>query len=164
MSRRLVVVRHAKAEDPGLSTDDHARPLTERGRRDARAAGSQLALIGVAPRRALVSDAARTRQTWLEMAHELGDAEVIVAPRLYHAELSTFVAVLDDEPDDAHTVLVVGHNPGLEELVRYLAQQVVALSTATALVLEAESGPDWPQAIRRRDWRVAHVLRPIASP
>ena len=125
-SPRLLVVRHAKADHPeGVA--DHERALTERGERDARALGSWLAEERFVPDVVVVSTAVRARRTWELAAEVLGtevdgtDPEVHVERRVYEADADTLLAVLREVGGDAHTVALVGHEPGVSTLVRALA-------------------------------------------
>ncbi|MFF3205318.1 SixA phosphatase family protein [Streptomyces sp. NPDC002962] len=120
--RRLVVLRHAKSAWPE-GVPDHERPLAPRGLRDAPAAGRALAEAGRVPDLALCSTAARARGTW-----ELAAAEwetppppVRFDPRLYGAVVRELLEVVHETPAEVGTLLLVGHNPGLEELVLDLA-------------------------------------------
>ena len=121
-SRRLLVVRHAKAAYPdGVS--DFDRPLTERGERDAEALGTWLLRERYVPDVVLVSSAQRAARTWELVAQVLGAAstEVHVERRLYNADADTVLELLRRTGGDAHTVAVVGHEPGLSTLARTLA-------------------------------------------
>ncbi|MBL1109163.1 histidine phosphatase family protein [Streptomyces sp. 5-8] len=119
--RRLVVLRHAKSAWPE-GVEDHRRPLAPRGRRDAPAAGRALAAAGSLPDLVLCSTAVRARRTW-----ELVSAEWATPPpvhydrRLYAAGPADLLEVVREAPADVRTLLLIGHNPGLEELVRALA-------------------------------------------
>jgi phosphohistidine phosphatase len=120
---RVVVVRHAKA-DPKQHTvhPDHERPLTDRGRQDARLAGRWLAGPGPVVDRALVSTSVRTRQTWEAIAAELPDPPPAAFEEgLYHTDPDTILARLRRLPKGTATVALVGHNPGLLDLVLDLA-------------------------------------------
>jgi phosphohistidine phosphatase len=119
--RRLVVVRHAKSAWPG-GTPDHERPLAPRGLRDAPAAGRALAEAGRLPDLALCSTAVRARRTW-ELACAQWDAPppVRYEPRLYAADVPELLEVVGETPAEVGTLLLVGHNPGLQELVLELA-------------------------------------------
>lgn len=119
--RRLVVLRHAKSARPeGVA--DHERPLAPRGRADAPAAGRALAEAGCLPDLALCSTAARARRTW-ELAAAQWDTLPPVRhdPRLYAAGVPELLAVVREAPAEAGTLLLIGHNPGLEDLVLTLA-------------------------------------------
>lgn len=149
--RRLVVLRHAKSAWPG-GVDDHRRPLAPRGLRDAPAAGRALA-AGSLPDLALCSTAVRARRTW-----ELVSAEWATPPpvrydrRLYAADVADLLEVVHEVPADVRTLLLVGHNPGLEELVRALAadglddtlDRVREKFPTSAIAVLTWRGTDWP--------------------
>jgi phosphohistidine phosphatase len=117
--RRLVVVRHAKAE--GYAADDHARQLTDRGRRDAVEAGRWLAAEGIVPDHAFVSSAARAMATWQALADQLGaETEVVVDDALYSAGPEEVLEALRSAPEDAGVVCFVGHNPTAAYLAHLL--------------------------------------------
>jgi phosphohistidine phosphatase len=120
MNRRLVVLRHAKADRGQVA--DHDRPLTGRGRRDALAAGRWLADCGARPDLTICSTAARARETWALAAVELGDPVPTSYERaVYNADLDDLLGVIREVPAEVQTLLLVGHNPGLQELVLSLA-------------------------------------------
>ncbi|MEU6258141.1 histidine phosphatase family protein [Streptomyces sp. NPDC047043] len=120
--RRLVVLRHAKSDWPA-GVPDHKRPLAARGRRDAPAAGRALAEIDCLPDLALCSTAVRARQTWDLASGQWGTPPPVRHdPRLYAAEVSDLLTVVHEVPTEVETLLLVGHNPGLEELVLELAE------------------------------------------
>lgn len=123
-ARRLVIVRHAKSAWPEV--DDHSRPLAPRGRRDAPAAGRWLREARVVPDRVVCSTALRTRQTWDLVGPEL-DAEpaVVYDERLYDAGVDEVLAVVRGTPDDVRTLLVVGHNPAVQDVTLTLAGDAV---------------------------------------
>ncbi|MEU5520058.1 histidine phosphatase family protein [Streptomyces sp. NPDC047860] len=119
--RRLVVLRHAKSARPEGVTD-HERPLAPRGARDAPAAGRVLADSGCLPGLALCSTALRARRTWELAAAQWGTPPPVRHdPRLYHAGVPELLAVIHEVPAEVETLLLVGHNPGLEDLVLALA-------------------------------------------
>jgi phosphohistidine phosphatase len=120
---RLILFRHAKAEGDSPSGDDFDRPLAPRGRREARAMGEQLCALGYRPDLALVSPALRTRETWEIAEESLTGAEVRFEPSLYNAECGAIRRLAETAGEGRGTVVVVGHNPGLQELaVRLLAE------------------------------------------
>jgi phosphohistidine phosphatase len=107
--RRLVLMRHAQAED---ADDDHARALTPRGRRDARAAGRLLADRGEAPQLALVSTAARTRETWALVSAALAaQPDAWFDSTLYDGGGPVVVELLAAVEPAVRSVIVVGHDP-----------------------------------------------------
>ncbi|MFF7791743.1 histidine phosphatase family protein [Streptomyces sp. NPDC007991] len=119
--RRLVVLRHAKSAWP-LDVADHERPLAPRGRRDAPAVGRALAAADCLPDLALCSTAVRARQTWELAAAEWGTPPPVrFDRRLYAASPAGLLAVVHEVSAEVETLLLIGHNPGLEELVLALA-------------------------------------------
>lgn len=121
VNRRLVVARHAKSDWPA-GVADHDRPLGSRGRRDAEAAGRWLAEHDAGPDLVWCSTARRTRQTWEHLAAGLGgEPEVRYDHRLYDAGLGGLLDVVHDSPSAASCVLLVGHNPAVQDLVLALA-------------------------------------------
>ena len=119
--RRLLLFRHAKAErsEPGM--EDRARRLVERGRKDAAKVGSYLASHSLTPDRVVTSPSTRTQETWkfAAAAFRSPPAATVVA-RLYDATAGTILEVIKDAGPATHTLLVVGHNPGLHELAALL--------------------------------------------
>jgi len=119
--RRLVVLRHAKSAWP-TGVPDHERPLAPRGRRDAPAAGRALAEADCLPDLALCSTAVRARQTWELAAEQWGTPPPVrLDERLYGADVPELLEAVREVPDQVGTLLLIGHNPGLEELVLELA-------------------------------------------
>ncbi|MFC6064439.1 SixA phosphatase family protein [Streptomyces ochraceiscleroticus] len=118
--RRIVLLRHAKAE--WSQESDHERPLAERGRRDAPAAGRWLAGAGITPDLTLCSTALRTRETWKLAVHELPQRpRTVYEDRLYEASLGELIAVVNEVPDEVDDLLLVGHNPGMHALADALS-------------------------------------------
>lgn len=118
--RTLVLFRHAKAVRAHEAPDDKARALTGRGRREAEEAGAAMANAGLKPTLALVSTSKRTRET-AEHALAAFQLESRFEEALYHAAPE---GVWDAfESTDADSVVIVGHNPGLGELVSMLVHQ-----------------------------------------
>ncbi|HZL38719.1 MAG TPA: histidine phosphatase family protein [Pseudolabrys sp.] len=114
--RRLLLLRHAKAErsDPGMQ--DLARVLIERGHKDAAKIGVYMAGHGLRPDRVVLSPAARTQETWKYAAAAFKPQPAAMsAERLYDATPHDIIGVVQDSPASAHTLMLIGHNPGLHE-------------------------------------------------
>lgn len=118
------MLRHAKAAgEPGVN--DLHRPLTARGRRDARAAGRWLLAQRIVPDRVVCSSAERTRETWARLSAGLGGGgpgpgAVTFDRRAYDADARGLLYLVAEQPDEAGTVLTVGHNPASHQLVAEL--------------------------------------------
>ena len=108
----LVLFRHAKAE--AHREDDHSRQLASRGRADAVAAREWLTQQGIAPDRVVVSTAMRARQTW--ECGAVGQVPPVYDGRVYEATAADLLEVLRETPAGTGTVVLVGHNPGVEHL------------------------------------------------
>lgn len=130
--KTLLVLRHAKSswDQPGL--DDHDRPLNARGEADAPRMGELVRDEDLMPDLIVSSDAVRARLTAEAMAAAAGYPGTIqLDPRLYHANPAAIIDVLASEIDgDEARVMIVGHNPGLEELVRKLTGEPTDMPTA----------------------------------
>jgi phosphohistidine phosphatase len=119
--RRLILFRHAKAErsEPGM--EDRARALIERGRKDAGKIGAYMAGHALIPDRVVLSPAARAQETWKFAATAFRPAPAaMTAEPLYDATPHGIFALVKEAPASAHTLLVIGHNPGLHELALML--------------------------------------------
>ena len=118
--RTLIAVRHAKSSWDH-DVDDHDRPLSGRGRRDADALGRLLVQRALSPDLVLCSTAARTRETW-ERAHAVGATagEVRLVRGIYQAWVPELVRLVRLTPDDISTVLLLGHSPGIPDLVEHV--------------------------------------------
>lgn len=116
--RELILLRHAHAESSAPGQDDRDRTLSPTGLAEAKAAGDWLREHGLAPDRALYSPAARTRQT-LDALGDIGCADLREEAAIYDASPGTLIALADAHAD-ARRLLLVGHNPGLEQLAALL--------------------------------------------
>ena len=143
--KRLLILRHAKSSWSDASLDDWQRPLNERGRRDAPRVGDLLRNRSLVPDVIITSDAVRARTTAQAVAEAAGySRDIVVEPSLYHATPDEVIAVLNSVPDEAHSVMIVGHNPGLEGVVQQLAGEYHGLTTA-ALVQVAVPIDSWSE-------------------
>jgi phosphohistidine phosphatase len=119
--RRLLLLRHAKAERSRPGERDHDRRLADRGRNDAPKVGAYMARHGYAPDHVIVSTATRTRETWdLVSAAMPGKPATVFERRVYEATPQALLQVIQETGPKIHTLLMVGHNPGLQELAALL--------------------------------------------
>lgn len=143
MKRTVVLLRHAKSDWAG-DEDDAARPLAPRGRREAPEVGRWLAAHDAEfgrPDLAVVSPAVRARSTWELVAAELPDPPpTSVVEAVYAASGATLLGVVRGLPDDVRTAVLVGHNPGLEELVTHLTGRQLPMPTSSLAVIELPAG------------------------
>lgn len=140
-SQRLLLIRHAKTEQepPQPEAGDDGRELTDRGRADAQAAGRWLTQEGLRPDLVLCSTSIRTRQTWEAMvagAEQLIDVEVWPDRRIYEAGTEDLRAALADAPAGVRTLALVGHAPGVPDLVADLVDPGQAEGEAAETLAE----------------------------
>jgi phosphohistidine phosphatase len=123
--KRLVLLRHAKAEKDAPRRADAARPLAARGESDAVEIGRRLALSGTHPDAIVSSPARRALETAKIVARELDFpwSEIRLVTKVYLANLDTLMSIVQSFEDSAETVVLVGHNPGLSELAQELVRR-----------------------------------------
>jgi phosphohistidine phosphatase len=148
--RHLWLLRHATSswDDPDL--DDHDRPLAPRGERAAAAMASHLRHAGVRPQLVLCSSALRARRTLSLVLASLGDRVVIeIDPQLYTFDAQVLIERLRSGPDDVRSLLLVGHNPALQDFALLVAaggaarDRVAAKLPTGALVTIALPDDPW---------------------
>jgi phosphohistidine phosphatase len=163
--RRLYLLRHAKSswKDAGLA--DHDRPLARRGRRAASAIGRHLREQRVAPELVLCSTARRARETLERIEAELGSGAIRAEPELYGAGPAELLALLHQIEAPVRSVMVIGHNPALEQLALLIARRGPAVSELEAkfptgaLATLTFRGPGWA-ALDRGTAELIEFVRP----
>lgn len=157
---RLYLLRHAKSswDDPSLT--DHDRPLARRGRRAAKAMAAHLARHDIVPELVLCSTAVRTRQTSEAV---LAGAPVLYERELYEARAADLLDRVRRVPDSIGSVLLIGHNPGTEELALWLSRPsperdevAVKFPTGALATLELD-GASWSGLVPGRASLTAFV-------
>ncbi|HKH33807.1 MAG TPA: histidine phosphatase family protein [Beijerinckiaceae bacterium] len=117
--RRLMLLRHGKSDSPsGVSDID--RPLARRGKEAVPRIATHMAEEQLFPDLALVSPARRARESWDLLAPKLGEVPARSEPRIYEAPPERLLAVIRELGPGVRSVLLVGHNPGLEDLAKLL--------------------------------------------
>lgn len=119
--RRLLVLRHAKAERDSTTGRDFDRPLAERGRKDAAEVGRAMRDRGLGPDAIIASPAKRVVETLAALAEGYGPLAADYDQRIYDASPGTLLEVVRQADDPAQALLLIGHNPGLQELLLDLA-------------------------------------------
>lgn len=135
---QLLLLRHAAAEPGTNGVSDHDRVLTARGRLDAGKIARAMRKAGLAPEVVLVSTAMRTQQTLEELENAPVWDEwpnIDALPQLYNATMPQLLSTIRDLPETVRSALIIGHNPGLQELA-------LRLSGGTRLDTSADSHED----------------------
>jgi phosphohistidine phosphatase len=165
-SRELLLLRHAKSEWDGSFDSDFLRPLAKRGKKDAPRVGEWLYREGLVPDFIISSPAERAKQTVLKVCKSLDfkKKQIVWDEDIYEGGLPSLLQILSRCPPTASTVLLVGHNPGLEELLSYLAGDEISLPEdgkllPTAALARLEMPDDW-QALTKGCAQLVSVTRP----
>jgi len=116
-----MLLRHAKAEKAAPGVRDRDRRLNARGQGDAALIAAHMVRHELQPSRVLVSSAQRTRETWGCMAQAFAAAPIAYEDRLYESGPETVLAVIRELGRSAPLLLVIGHNPGFQELASLLS-------------------------------------------
>jgi phosphohistidine phosphatase len=165
---RLLLLRHAKADRSQPGEPDRERVLAARGRTDAPKLGAYLQRHGLIPDLAAVSPSERTRETWARAAAELkSPPPARFDERLYEASPEAILKVIKETPPEIQTLLVVGHNPGLQELAVMLVasgavdarQRLKEQFPTSALAVIDFAVEDWSR-LHPQAGRLEHFVTP----
>ena len=145
MPRTLYLLRHAKSSWKDDSLADFDRPLKGRGRDAAERIGKRLASEKLKDAVLICSPAARTRETAeIVLKHSRLRLDQRFDERIYEASLRDLLQVVSEIPDDRQTAMMIGHNPGFEELLAFLTRQARRMPTCALakIKLDAASWKD----------------------
>ncbi|MGL4324106.1 MAG: SixA phosphatase family protein [Beijerinckiaceae bacterium] len=154
---RIILLRHAKSDWPA-GIKDHDRPLAERGQAAAPLMGRYLAREHIIPDLALISSARRTQETWSLVAPEFSEAVTAdIQPRIYNAGTQMLLDIVRDIADDIRTVMIVGHNPGMQEFAmqltghgdRYAYARLQGKYPTCGMAIIDFHGEDWRDVVVR---------------
>jgi len=163
---QLIIMRHAKSDWSAGTDTDFERPLTRRGKHDAAQMGAWLTKKGLVPDRVVSSPAVRAKKTALIVCAELGidRGQITWDERIYEAGVDELLEVIREHAAAARTLLLVGHNPGLDELLLYLSAvrpernpTGKLMTTAAAAILDYG---DEPISAGRKSGRLVELVRP----
>lgn len=159
--KTLLLLRHAKSDwdHPGLS--DHQRPLNSRGLAAADKMGAWMNSQQIQPEWIICSTATRTRETLAAVTQHLQtpEAQVQLDDTLYLASTNTLLQLLEHCPPERDHILLIGHNPGIEELVECLCGRTANPSgMATATLAQIQLPDDW-QALQAGAGKLLNITR-----
>lgn len=165
--KSLTLLRHAKSGWDDAVERDFDRPLNPRGRRAARTVGKEMRAQGLAFDLVIASPARRVIETLEEVVSAYGALDPQYDERLYLAPVETLMEIARAAPEPAQRLLLIGHNPGLEELALLLAKagagplrDEVEVKYPTGTIAEIELPADRWSAIREGTGRIARFIRP----
>ncbi len=158
--KTLLILRHAKSSWDNSSLADHDRPLNKRGKRDAPKMGRLLAREDLTPDLIISSTAERALTTAEFVAISADyDNEIQITRQLYHAGPEEYIEVLQQVDDTYRRVMVVGHNPGMEDLVEELGGQYHRMPTAALVQFELPID-SWADLDEGTTGRLVNIWRP----
>ena len=158
--KTLLIMRHAKSSWKDSSLSDHDRPLSGRGEADAPQMGAALTERDLVPDRIVSSTAERAQRTARLVAENCPfDGEITLDRNLYHAGLDEFLETLQALPADMDCVMLVGHNPGVAELVDFLTDSPEMMTTANIAVVQLPVNR-WAEVDIETEGVLVEVLRP----
>jgi phosphohistidine phosphatase len=164
--KRVYLLRHAKSSWKDDSLADRERPLAGRGRRAAKAMARHLEAEGIRPDLVLCSPARRSRETLERVESAFGDGvDVALDEELYGASEAELLTRLKAVPDEVGSVMLIGHNPGLEDLALALASGGAALARMrekypTAALATIDLPARRWSTVRRRSGQLVGYVRP----
>ena len=155
--RTLYLLRHAKSSWKDTTLPDYDRPLKDRGRKAAKRIGRRLAAEKLSDPLVLCSPAVRARETAdIVLKHANLRVELRYEERIYEASLRDLVQVVAEISDDKQVVILIGHNPGFEELLAYLTGEGRRMPTCALakITFEVESWKDIREDQGALEWFV----------
>jgi phosphohistidine phosphatase len=164
--KRLYLLRHAKSSWKDNSLADRDRPLAGRGKRAAKALARHIEAEGIRPDLVMCSPARRARETLERAERAFGDGvEITLDEELYGASETELLSRLKAVPDEVGSVMLIGHNPGLEELALALASEGAGLARMrekypTAALATIDLPARRWSTVRRRSGELVGYVRP----
>lgn len=161
--KTILILRHAKSSWSNSGLADIDRPLNKRGKRDAPRMGSLLREQDIVPDLILSSPARRAKKTVQAVSeYSSFDGEIEIVPDFYPGDPETFIVTLMSVPDQVDSVMIVAHNPGLEEFLYELAGESARMPTSALaqVALPIDSWQDLEDEVQGKLvnlWRVKEL-------
>jgi phosphohistidine phosphatase len=158
--KTLLILRHAKSSWKDTALADHDRPLNKRGKSDAPRIGALMRQLGLIPELILSSTAKRAYITAEAAADESGfEGEMVLSPELYSFDPEPYLESLAEVADEYEVVMIVGHNPAVEELAEILTGEYQRFPTATLAEIELPID-HWAEIEEVENGSLLNVWRP----
>ncbi len=158
--KTLLLLRHAKSSWKKSDLPDHERPLNRRGKKEAPKVGVYLKENGLVPDLILSSTAKRAHDTAEAVAEACGfEGQVELYQDLYMSDTASYLDILRCMPDKAGRVLVVGHNPDVEELLTLLTEVNEHLTTSALAIITLPIS-NWEELNEATDGRLQNLWVP----
>lgn len=160
----LLILRHAKSTLKYGDIPDHERPLNKRGKKQAPEMGVLLKQLQLVPDYVISSTAKRAVDTAKAVAEYCGyDGEINHDSLLYQASAEQYAKVLSVVPDDCHRVLIVGHNPAVEDLIEKLTNAIELMKTCSLAQIDLNVKSWRDLIIERNNYTLVSVWHPTAK-
>lgn len=157
--KRLYILRHAKSSWDDASLADFDRPLNDQGVNAAAFIGELIAGRGMEPEVIISSPAKRAERTAELVKENIGfDVPLTYDERVYEASLTTLLKVISEIPADVDSALLIGHNPGMEAIIRCLTGEIQPMSTAALASIKLAIG-QW-KAVDQGTGTLEFLIRP----
>jgi phosphohistidine phosphatase len=141
--KKLLLIRHAKAKQ-GDHTNDFERPLKESGIQDATVMAQRLVAQDIKPQLIIASPALRTHATANIFSEHLSSHEVETDKKIYEASENALLHIINKLSDDHDFIAIVGHNPGISQILYYLTGKVKDVPTCAVALIEFDTD-EWKQ-------------------
>jgi len=150
-------MRHAKSSWKEPDIPDHERPLKKRGLKDAAAMGKVLKNKDIVLDKIISSNAVRAADTAAIVAEKCGfKKDIDFTEKLYMAECQAILDLIQSQPDKLKTILIVGHNPGMEALVQLFSKKIESLPTSAIAFFQADI-KKWKDLDKKSDLKLKKV-------
>ena len=158
--KKIFLMRHAKSSWKDSNIPDHDRPLKKKGEKDAKAMGKMLKSKKLSPDVILCSSAERAKQTAALFKDAISfDEKIELDDKLYMAEISDLITAIKKAPKKAKSVMVIGHNPGLEALLQTLTGKVETFPTSAIAYISVPID-EWSDLSVEVDGKLKKLWRP----
>ncbi len=158
--KKIFLMRHAKSSWKDSNIPDHDRPLKKKGEKDAKAMGKMLKSKKLSPDVILCSSAERAKQTAALFKDAISfDEKIELDDKLYMAEISDLITAIKKAPKKAKSVMVIGHNPGLEALLQTLTGKVETFPTSSIAYISVPID-EWSDLSVEVDGKLKKLWRP----
>jgi len=158
--KTLLVLRHAKSSWKDHDLSDHDRPLNKRGKKDAERMGKFIFEQQLVPELILSSSAKRAQKTALRVADEIEfDGTLTISRELYSFGYEAYLEMLSELPKEINSVMIIGHNPGLEELIETLIGEYRRITTASLaqIIIDIE---EWDEINQEPEAKLTNLWQP----
>ena len=143
MNSYLYIMRHAKSDWSGTQTSDFERSINGRGRKNAVRVGQWMSDNNYIPQKIISSPATRAKETIelvIEQITKFNNEDLIFQDDLYLAGFTQLMEIINTYQDDVQSLMLIGHNPGIENLVNYLCSRSgnpeTSVTTANLFIFE----------------------------